>query len=66
MHKIYYDLLDRDLEVKSETYWSHDNHQDKSEYDRFMHEKSRLISVSPIEMADYVMLPFKWFFFINL
>ena len=25
-----------------------------------MHEKSRLISVSPIEMADYVMLPVKW------
>jgi hypothetical protein len=60
MHKVYYDLLDRDPEVKSETYWSHDSGREKPEYDRFMHEKSRLISVSPIEMADYVMLPVKW------
>ena len=46
MHKIYYNLLDRDSVVKSETYWSHDTTQGKIEYNRFNDKKTELLSES--------------------
>lgn len=60
MHKIYYNLLDRDSVVKSETYWSHDTTQGKIEYNRFNDKKTELLKLTNIEEAEYVVAPYKW------
>ena len=52
MHKIYYNLLDRDSVVKSETYWSHDTTQGKIEYNRFNDKKTELLKLTDIEEAE--------------
>lgn len=60
MHKIYYNLSERDFVVKSETYWAHDSAPDKIEYKRFFDSKTELLSLSDVQSADYIMLPYKW------
>lgn len=60
MYKIYYHVPERDPDVKSETYWAHDTTQEKIEYKRFIDKKKEFLTFTDVEMADYVMLPFKW------
>jgi hypothetical protein len=57
--KIFFDINERDPDVKSETFWSHES-SSKEEYISFFKEKSSILEASDLENCDYIFLPYKW------
>lgn len=59
MKKIFFDVNDRDVDVKSETFWSHEC-SNKEEYLIFFKNKKDYINISNLEECDYIFIPYKW------
>lgn len=57
--KIFFDINERDPDVKSETFWSHES-STKEEYISFFKQKSSILESSNLENCDYIFLPYKW------
>lgn len=60
MHKIYYNLEDRDPVAKSENFWAHERIEDKPEYISFLRHRTELLELTDVQAADFVMIPYKW------